>query len=191
MHKAICGPAALLVLLLMGCGTRSAADTAASSARPQPQGCQGGGFLRASLRGAINADLDWHDSDISCDGSMRPDGHGLRLTVSGPLNHQGTTCRLRFVFGIDSVAADGTQHGLPTNLTAIVEDGQAIFATLGDDKCTTDSLRRTAPDPQQPQYWRVEASGFCVGPAATLDGSNRLLVSRFDFASTYTTEEHP
>ena len=28
----------------------------------------------------------------------------------------------------------------------------------------------------------VEAHGFCVGPAATLGGDARLLVTRFDFA---------
>ncbi len=44
-----------------------------------------GGYLRAQLRGAINADLDWHDADIHCEGGPRPDGEGLRVSIAGPL----------------------------------------------------------------------------------------------------------
>ena len=196
MHTAIPGPAALLSLLLIGCGDRPAAPVAGSGSPATTSGClAGGGYLRATLRGAINADLDWRGANISCEGSTRPDGTGLRLTIAGPLTdpHAGGAPprRLRFVFGIDATGPDGPDHALATNVTAIVEGEQQLFATLGDDKCTTDSLRHATPDATQPSHQRVDVRGFCTGPASTIDGAARLLLSSFDFATALTTEAHP
>jgi len=151
-----------------------------------------GGYLRAQLRGAINADLDWHDADIRCEGGARPDGKGLRVSIAGPLpaaagEHAGRT--LRFVFGIDTAAAvtDGT--ALATNLTAIVEGAAGsgdpeLFATRGNDKCTVDRMQRRDVAGAAPgaKDYRVDARGFCLGPATSLDGEARLLVTTFDFA---------
>lgn len=193
MRIEISGPATLLALVLIGCGDRSTAETGNAAAAPQPAGCLAGdaGYLKASLRGAINADLDWHGTEMSCDGSTRPDGHGLRITIAGPLVSNGVTRSLRFVFGIEANGPDGPDRALATNLTAIIEGEKTIYSTRGDDKCTTDSLRREIPDPTQPRQRRIDASGFCTGPASSLDGAARLLVSRFDFATTYTTEDRP
>jgi hypothetical protein len=151
-----------------------------------------GGYLRAQLRGAINADLDWRDADIRCEGGPRPDGEGLRVSIAGPLpasagESAGRT--LRFVFGIDTAAAVTDGSALATNLTAIVESSAAgtgdpaLFATRGDDKCTVDRLQRRSVDAQASgSDYRVEARGFCLGPATSLDGDTRLHVTTFDFA---------
>jgi len=66
----------------------------------------------------------------------------------------------------------------------IFEGERRLFATQGDDKCTVDALtqQRTGPLGGPERSWRIEARGFCVGPAATLSGDARLLVTRFDFA---------
>lgn len=195
MRIAIPGPAALLALLLIGCGDRPAAhagDPGHTADTEAATGCLGGnGYLRADLHGAINAALDWHDADMSCAGGLRPDGTGLRITIAGPLPAAGggAARHLRFLFGIEASGPDGPDHALPTNLTAIVEGEQALYATRGDDKCTIDSLRRTAPDPAQPRHLRIDVRGFCTGPATSIDGAARLLVSRFDFAASYTAEE--
>lgn len=177
----------------------SAADPAASAA-PATQSAEhclpdAGGFLRAQLRGAIDVDLDWHDADIRCEGGPRPDGEGLRVSIAGPLPasagaNAGRT--LRFVFGIDDAAVVTEGSALATNLTAIVEGSPgsanaALYATRGDDKCTVDRLQRrsTAPDAR---VYRVDARGFCLGPASSLDGETRLHVTTFDFAGRVSLE---
>jgi hypothetical protein len=199
MRVAIPGPLILLLSLLplIGCGDRPATQATASGSTTPSPGCVAGGsgFLRATLRGAINADLDWHEGDMSCEGSLRPDGTGLRITIAGPLAAAtadgGPARRLRFLFGIDATGPDGPGRALATNVTAIVEGEQQLYATQGDDKCTTDSLHRATPDAAKPARQRIDARGFCTGPASSLDGSARVLVSRFDFAAALTAEEHP
>lgn len=150
------------------------------------------GFLRAQLRGAINVDLDWHDADLRCEGGARPDGEGLRVSIAGPLpaaagDKAGRT--LRFVFGIHSAATATEGTALATNLTAIVEGDGSLYATRGDDKCTVDHLvRRAVPNPQSAHDFRVDARGFCLGPASSIDGDARLLVTTFDFAGRVSLE---
>jgi len=66
----------------------------------------------------------------------------------------------------------------------VLLDGGRVFATLGDDKCTTDQLsQRLLPTKTGAvRAWRIEARGFCVEPANDVAGHGRILVSRFDFA---------
>ena len=180
--------ATVFALLLAACGPAEEAATPVATGGPS---CVPGGqgFLRARLRGAIDADLDWQDGDMHCEGGPRPDGRGLRLSIVGPL--QGSGRMLRFVFGIDTGSPEGRESNAATNLTLIVEGAQRLYATLGDDKCTIDSLQRSDIGTGSPARQRVVARGFCTGPAATLDGSDRVLVERFDFTMAYSTGSTP
>lgn len=194
------GCAALSLALLLSCGDPVTAQTAAAappaSAAAPAAPCLPGGeaYLRARLRGAVVADLNWTDAQISCESSARPDGHGLRVTIAGPLppsEADGAPRRLRFVFGIDTSAGEASDRARPTNVTAILEGAQQVYATRGDGHCTTDRLTRTALEPAPAAGERVEARGFCTGPAANLDGSQRLLVTTFDFAAGLKPQETP
>ncbi|MEY4761730.1 MAG: hypothetical protein RLZZ200_1586 [Pseudomonadota bacterium] len=179
--------ATVFALLLAACGP--AQEPPASAGLSGPAACVPGGqgFLRARLRGAIDADLDWRAAQMTCEGGPRPDGSGLRLVLAGPL--PGSDRILKLVFGIDTRSTDDSESNAATNLTLIVEGGQQLFATLGNDKCTTDRLQRTAaPGATRRQ---VEVRGFCTGPAATVDGSGRVLVERFDFLSSYSVGSTP
>jgi hypothetical protein len=103
----------------------------------------------------------------------------------GPLAGDGR--RLRLVFGIAARPGESMQRAVPTNVTAIVENGNRVYATLGDDKCTVEAVQ------QQPlaetsatrgmHNYRVAARGYCVDPATTLDGRARLYINRFDLAA--------
>lgn len=190
--------AALLGPLTAACSStdRAAAAThPATDARCLPDST---GYLRAQLRGAIVADLEWRDADMHCEGGPRPDGAGLRVSIAGPLpaaagEAAGRT--LRFVFGIESAASLTEGSALATNVTAILEGGPgsgepALFATRGDDKCTVDHLQRrsAAGAGADAKDFRVDARGFCLGPASSLDGQTRLLVTTFDFAARVSFE---
>ena len=149
------------------------------------------GYLRARLRGTLDLDLAWASPAMQCAGGARPDGRGLRVTLAGPAQSDGR--RLRFVFGIDEAPEGVRVVARPTNLTVIFEGEQRLFATRGDARCTTDELRpeRIGALGGTRRSWRVVARGFCIGPATTLAGDARLLVTSFDFASEVTYEDDP
>ncbi|HET7756815.1 MAG TPA: hypothetical protein VFK87_06135 [Steroidobacteraceae bacterium] len=161
-----------------------AAAAAPAAAPPAARGClpAGNGYLRARIRGALNLDLDWHDADIACAGGPRPDSSGIRLSFAGPRRADGR--RLRLVFGVAAVREGRSGRALPTNLTVIVEGARQLFTTRGEDHCTVDALRqeRLGARGSGPRAYRVVARGFCISPASTINNSERILVSRFDFA---------
>lgn len=180
--------ASVIAALLWGCAPRTALPPA--SAEPAS-------FLEARLRGAIDADLAWSTADLSSEGGARPDGSGIRVVLTGSLGPAGQ--RVRLVFGMAAAPGQASARAVPTNLTLIVEGANRVYATLGDDKCSVDALEQqpitattapgalgggaaagTASVPAAGDYW-VSARGFCMEPAATLDGAERVLLSRFDF----------
>jgi hypothetical protein len=152
---------------------------------PAPQsGCfaAGNGYLRARLRGALTLDLDWKDAAMQCEGGPRPSGNGLRVSIGGPLRGDGR--RIRFVFGIAGVGEGASGKALKTNVTMLFEGEKRLFATQGDDKCTVDALTQQRVETLGPgrAIYRVVARGFCIGPATNLARTERVVLTRFDFA---------
>jgi hypothetical protein len=179
----------LALLLMFGFQQHSTAGNEAHSCLPGERG-----FLQASLRGALDVQLNWHGAPLQCEGGARPEGRGLRISFSGPLSANGR--RLRIVFGVAAKPGVSLQHTLPTNLTVIVENENRIYATLGDDRCTVESLvQELLPEslangkPNGAHDYRIAARGFCIAPAATLSGDERLYIDRFDFAGRAHFEE--
>jgi hypothetical protein len=163
----------------------AASPTPPNAPPPASPGClaSGNGYLKARVRGALNLDIDWRNAELECDGGPRPDGSGIRMSFLGPRRADGR--RLRLVFGVGAAREGRSGHALPTNLTVIVEGGQRLYTTRGEDHCTVDSLNqqrlRAAGTPRR---YRVVARGFCIAPATTLNNAERILVSSFDFAGS-------
>ncbi|HVY82269.1 MAG TPA: hypothetical protein VG994_14860 [Steroidobacteraceae bacterium] len=164
----------------------STTPTAKSAAKAR--GClpSGNGFLRARIRGALNLDINWHNAELECEGTARPNGHGIRLSFAGPVQSDGR--RLRMVFGVADAAEGGSGSALPTNLTVIFEGEKRLFATRGDDRCTVDKLdqERFGALGGPTRSYRVVARGFCIEPVAGLAANERIVVSSFDFAGQVT-----
>lgn len=165
--------------------TTAASTTAAAANKSAMNQCiaEGGGALRARLRGALDLDLNWNNAEMLCEGGPRPDGSGLRVSIAGP--DRGGGRRLRFVFGIAGVREGVDAQSRPTNLTLVFDGEQRIFSTRGDTRCTTDELhqQRLGTPGGSERRWRISARGFCLGPAATIAQDARILVSRFDFTA--------
>jgi hypothetical protein len=162
-------------------GATNAAPT--NTPPPAPAGClpTGNGYLKARIRGALNLDINWRNAQLECDGGPRPDGSGIRMSFLGPKRPDGR--RLRMVFGVGEAREGRSGHTLPTNLTVIVEGGQRLYTTRGEDHCTVDALnQQRLRAPGTPRKYRVVARGFCTAPATTLNNAERILVSSFDFA---------
>lgn len=170
-----------------------AAPAAIVPSAAAPSGCivEGGGELRARLRGTLDLNLDWKNAEMLCDGGLRPDGSGLRVSIAGP--DRGGGKRLRFVFGIAGVREGAAASARPTNLTLVFDGEQRIFSTRGDRNCLTDDLQQTrlgTPGGSE-RRWRITARGFCLGPAATIAQDARILVSRFDFTAQVLFRDDP
>jgi nucleoid-associated protein YgaU len=142
----------------------------------------GDGYLRAHLAGAINATVDWPNSGTHCEGESRNKPPGVRLSFQR-LN--GKT-DLLFVFGITGVREGKPAREAGVNLTIIVQGTSHIFGTLGDSRCTVDSLTQRQIGPAG--SYRVEARGFCTQPAHAVRGDGAVLVSTFEFAGPVTYE---
>jgi len=183
-HRAF---AAACVAALGVVSTDAAYATSPTSPTAAPEakaGCfaAGDGYLRARMRGALNLDFDWKNAQMECEGGPRPSGNGVRVSIGGPLRGEGR--RIRFVFGIAGVGEGSGGVTLRTNVTILFEGEKRVFATLGDDKCTVDSLsqRRVETLGTDRAIYRVEARGFCLGPATSLSRGERVFLTSFDFA---------
>lgn len=137
----------------------------------------------------MNLDIYWKNAELECEGSTRPGGEGLRLSFAGPASSDGR--RLRMIFGVGDTREGGSGRALPTNLTVIFEGESRLFATMGDDRCTVDELHqeRFGALGGPMRSYRIVARGFCIAPASALDGSERIVVSSFDFAGRATYED--
>jgi hypothetical protein len=137
----------------------------------------GDGYLRASLGGAIEAKIDWPNSGTRCQGEPKDKPPGVRLSFQ---RVSGGSPDLLFVFGISGVREGKPAHTTGVNLTVIVQGTNRIYGTLGDSRCTVDSL--TQRPLKAKSSYRVEARGFCTQPAHAIRGNDAVLVSTFEFA---------
>lgn len=191
--------AAALVAALGVALSQTACATPPENSAPDPaakSGCfaAGNGYLRARLRGDVNLDLDWKDAQMLCEGGPRPPGqdnksNGIRVSIAGPM--RGDSRRIRLIFGIAGVSEGRGGETLPTNVTILFEGERRLFGTLGDDKCTVDSLtqQRVETLGGDRAIYRVEARGFCLGPATSLSKAERVLLTSFDFAGRVEFED--
>jgi hypothetical protein len=183
-----------LGMLAGGCSRHPAPASSSSSAPPLPvAGCLGtpATFLRAQLRGALEADLNWSGAGLACEGSARPNGEGLRISLAGPLDASGHT--LRMLIGVATLPGAPSAAALPANVTLIIEGDKKLYSTRGDAKCTLDSLTQEAL-PGGSEYahpYRISGRGFCVDPASSLDEHEHVFINRFDFAgrADFSTDE--
>jgi hypothetical protein len=148
-----------------------------------PSNClpSGDGYLRAHLAGAIDAKIDWPNSGTRCQGESREKPPGVRLSFQ---RASGAAPNLLLVFGVTGVRKGESGHELGVNLTVILQGTNKIFGTLGDSRCTVDSLSQR-PLKEAGSY-RIEARGFCTQPAHAVRGKGDVLVSTFEFAGPVT-----
>ncbi len=173
-RRAICLAAGVL-----GATAALASPTVARVARASIPSCLpgGDGYLRARIGGSIDATLHWPNRGTWCAGEPKRDPRGVRMSFR---RASGAKPRLLFLFGLTGVREGAPLRDGRINLTVIDESDGRVFGTLGDRRCTIDSLtqrRLTAA-----HTYRVEVHGFCTEPARAVRGRGEILVSRFDFA---------
>jgi hypothetical protein len=151
--------------------TKGAAATCLSS---------GDGYLRATVAGAVETHIDWPNTGTHCDGESRDSPPGVRLSF----HREGAKPDLLLVFGLSGVTRGAPARQVGANLTVIEQGTSRIFGTMGDSRCTIDTLSQS-PLPVEGTY-RLEARGFCTQPAHAVRGAGDVLVSTFEFAGPVT-----
>jgi hypothetical protein len=168
---------AMAAAALAGSAPPNAAGTAPSPAADCLE--SGDGYFRARVAGAIDAKIDWPNSGTKCQGEIKSAPPGVRMSFQRSAKATPTP-DLLFVFGLTGVREGQPAHEAGANLTLIVQGTPKIFGTLGDSRCTVDSL--TQRRLKTPGAYRVEARGFCTQPAHAVRGTDAVLVSTFEFA---------
>ncbi|HUY83490.1 MAG TPA: hypothetical protein VMU86_02865 [Steroidobacteraceae bacterium] len=171
--------AVALVATLLANGTAVAATRAPHRPPKRATLClqSGGGYLRARLGGSLNIDIAWPNRGTWCAGERKDHPPGIRMSFR---RANGARPRLLFLFGLTGVREGKPLREGRVNVTVIDEGDGRVFGTLGDRRCTIDSL--TQRRLRAPHTYRVEAHGFCTEPAHAVHGRGAILVSRFDFA---------
>jgi hypothetical protein len=144
-----------------------------------PSSClpSGDGYLRARVAGAVEVTIDWPNAGTRCQGEPKAEPPGVRMSFQ---RTRGGKPNLLFLFGLTGVREGSPAHEAGVNLTVIVQGTPRIYGTLGDSRCTVDSL--TQKPLATPHTYRVEARGFCTQPAHAVRGDGDVLVSTFEFA---------
>jgi hypothetical protein len=137
----------------------------------------GDGYFRARLAGAIEANIDWPNSGTQCEGESKNTPPGVRLSFQ---RVPSGAPDLLFVIGLSGVREGRPGREMRANLTIIVQGTDRFFGTLGDSRCTVDSLSQRRLG--SAKVYRVEARGFCTQPAHAVRGDGAVLVSTFEFA---------
>jgi len=181
---------ALTFAALCAAAALGTAATPGAPVKAQAPAClaSGDGYLRATLAGAVDAHLDWPNSGTHCEGESREKPPGVRLSFQ---RAAGTAPNLLLVFGLTGVKQGEPAREVKANLTVIVQGTSRIYGTLGDSRCTVDSLSQRPLNAAG--AYRIEARGFCTQPAHAVRGKGDVLVSTFEFAGpvNFTTETTP
>ena len=178
---------ALAFFALCAAAVVSAANTPGVPVKARAVAClaSGDGYLRARIAGAVEAHLNWPNNGTLCEGESRVEPPGVRLSFR---RAAGSAPNLLLVFGLTGVKQGESAREVKANLTVIVQGSSRIYGTLGDSRCTVDSL--TQRPLSAPHAYRIEARGFCTQPAHAVRGKGDVLVSTFEFAGpvNFTTE---
>ena len=155
-----------VALVLAGCGQDAPApEPPAPEPAPNVSTCGDAGYLRATLSGGLNAELDWPDAALRCESMRRPDDRGVRLRFSGEVGNE----RLAIIIAVPELEADVTGTEFDSVVTITVDGSGRFFSTANLGACWTDIEKNTPlADDDGPRI--VAGSLTCVGPLGEFNG---------------------
>ena len=169
-----------VAVLLAGCGQEAAPPPAAETgprAQPVASTCAERGSLKASLSGALSAEIDWPDEAVSCDSMLRPDDRGVRLRLSGEVGGE----RLAVIIAMPGLAAGATGADFDAVVTITVEGSGRFFSTPNLGSCWAD-VQTNAPLEDGSDLYNVGGNLSCVAPLGEFNGNAFVDVQRLSFS---------
>jgi len=150
-------------------------------AEPEPEveasTCGDAGYLRATLSGALNADLDWPDTALRCESMRRPDDRGVRLRFSGKVG----TERLAIIIAVPELDVGETGTELDSVVTITVDGSGRFFTTANLGACWT-NVETNAPLAGDDGPRIVAGSLTCVAPLGEFNGDAYVDVRGLKFS---------
>ena len=154
------------------------ASTGLLPAPPPPaKGCGDDGYLETSLYGAIEADIDWYEDTLDCEGMRRPDNAGARLRFAGLVGEK----RLAIIIAIPSLVPNEREVEMPSNVTIIEEGSGRFFSTAGNEICWTDIVDEEPVDDGSNVHL-VTGNLYCISPIFEVNGASSVSVDELDFS---------
>jgi hypothetical protein len=183
----------VLAVMLLGACTARAAAGEPPQAPPATDEVRclddGGGYFRARLAGAIDAEIDWGNEGTECSGGERPNGGGLRIAFGRTVDADGD--KLVLLFAVPDLPEGKSARGIPVDITIIRQGTGEFYGTQGKDRCFLDELSQEPilGVPRRTRAYRVTGRGYCMQPARAVSGDGYILVSRFDYAGRIAIED--
>jgi hypothetical protein len=139
-------------------------------------GCVSGGYLRGTLFGALDGEIDWSDSEFDCEGMPRPDGAGARLRFAGSGGGQA----LALIIAMPDLEQGAAAAELPSNVTIIEEGSGRFFSTPGLESCWTDIDAQTPVDDATDTY-AISGTLYCITPVPEVNGDSSVSLRELHF----------
>jgi len=147
---------------------------------PQPaaaaSGC--GGYLRTTLYGSFEGEIDWSNDELDCEGMPRPDGAGARLRFAGTAANGVQS--LAFIIAMPALERGVTTRELASNVTMIEEGSGRFFSTPGLETCWTDVDTHAAILDSADTY-SISGTLYCIAPLPEVNGDTSVSLRELQF----------
>ena len=142
-------------------------------------GCGDSGYLRTTLYGAYEGEIDWSDGELDCEGMPRPDDEGARLRFAGTA--ADGLHSLAFIIAIPALERGATASELASNVTMIEEGNGRFFSTPGLESCWVDIGAQTSVEDTESTYM-ISGTLYCITPLPEVNGESSVMLREVDFA---------
>jgi hypothetical protein len=142
-------------------------------------GCGDSGYLRTTLYGAYEGEIDWSDGQLDCEGMPRPDDEGARLRFAGTA--ADGLHSLAFIIAIPALERGATASELASNVTMIEEGNGRFFSTPGLESCWVDIGAQTSVEDTESTYM-ISGTLYCITPLPEVNGESSVMLREVDFA---------
>jgi len=172
----IAAPAAM-VMLISGC--EPAVETAAAvlpEVTPAAL-CGDNGYLSTELFGALASKIEWHSSELECEGMPRPNDDGARLRFAGTVEGEQ---KIAFIIALPGLRRGETGKEYESKVTLIEEGAGRFFSTGERDICWTDIVELQAVADSDSQF-TLGGTLYCVAPLIEINGDSDITISDLSF----------
>lgn len=166
-------------------GPETATDPAGPSATAllpeaaEPGQCPEGGYLSATLIGALEGEIDWRAGTMSCEGMPRPGGAGARLRFAGPAGEGRLD--LAVIIAIPRLTRGEAATDLQSNVTIIEEGKGRFFSTTDLEYCWVD-VDEIRDVPDRASVSAVSGTLSCIAPLAETNGDTSVTIGALSFS---------